>query len=107
MSYILAEDRSLMEPGPWTLDYWPADPVGIMYSLLCGCCCGCCWWWYQNSDPHDGLGSILLSPLPSLRFICICVVYVHLHLCACVCVVQAYGDLKLIPFVFLYDYCIY
>lgn len=39
MSYSLAEDRSLMEPGPWTLDYWPADPCGhhvqsFMWALL-------------------------------------------------------------------------
>lgn len=78
-----------------------------MYSVLCGrcgvCVCG------QNSNPRDGPASILLTESSSQRtfYLHVCVVYVHLHLCACVCVVQACGDLKLISFVFLYDYCIY
>lgn len=44
MSYSLAEDRSLTGPGPWTLDYWPADPRGnhvqcFMWALWGVCVC--------------------------------------------------------------------
>lgn len=88
MSYSLAEDRSLTGPGPWTLDYWPADPRGnhvqcFMWALWGVCVCG------QNSNPRDGSASILLTESSSQPtfYLHVCVVYVHLiHICVRACV---------------------